>query len=58
MDPGVAGVDGLSVPGLVVEELRPSVETAIVLPPHMVVETVVEVTLNKASVTLALVKVR
>ena len=44
MDPGVTGVDGPSVLGHlkigVVQEISAGVETVIVLPQHMVVETV------------------
>ena len=58
MDLGVAGVVIPDVPGLVVEEPGPREENVIDQLQHMVVETVLGITLNKTSVTLTLVQVK
>ena len=53
--PGAPGLTGLSVPRAVVEELRPGGDSVTVQPRPTVVQTVVEMTLNRESVTLRLV---
>ena len=53
--PGVPGLTGLHVPGSVEEELRPGGDSVTVQPRPTVVQTVVEMTLNRESVTLRLV---
>ena len=53
--PGAPGLTGLHVPRAVVEELRPGGDSVTVQPQPRVVQTVVEMTLNRESVTLRLV---
>ena len=53
--PGAPGLTGLSVPDAVVEELRPGGDSVTVQPRPTVVQTVVEITLNRDSATLRLV---
>ena len=55
MVPGVPGKSGPGVPRAVVEELRPGGDSVTVQPRPTVVQTVMEMTLNRESVTLRLV---
>ena len=51
--PGEAGVTGLSVPRVVVEELRPGGDSVTVQPRPTVVQTVRGITLRRDSATLS-----
>ena len=55
MVPGGPGLTGLSVPRAVAEELRSGGDSVTVQPQPRVEATVVEMTLNRESVTLRLV---
>ena len=53
MDPGAPGLNGLSVPRPVVEELRADGDSVTVQPRPMVVQTVRGITLRRDSVILS-----